>query len=209
VTRPERRTRNRVQLTRAVIARYGATPALILDITDAGARIEHFVRLDVGRRARFRLEWRDKTVEVEATVVRCRVNRFAAGDHATTVYESGLVFNDYVDDAAGALRDFVTAQVTRSLAEQLANARGIRPPRGLPDSEVVAGRGYVRCTLNGNRWDRKWTHKPDQPADGFTVLASEPADNVEQLCQQYARSSAEDRDFIKTLAKVSVERHPA
>lgn len=225
--RQERRRKQRVQLTRGMFAWYGATPTIILDITDGGARIEHFVRLDVGRRGRFRLEWRDKPVTVEATVVSCRVHRFSSGDDGMTVYQSGLYFSEYIDDAAGALRDLVATHVARSLAEQVANARGIGPvternmpvfrsgamsmsgvdgkKRLLPESELVMHRGYVRCTLDGNRWEKKWTRKPEQPENGFTVLASEPSDHIDQLCETYRKASEEERAFIRTLAKVSVE----
>ena len=229
----ERRKKKRVQLTRGLIARYGATPAVILDITDAGARIEHFTRLDVGRKARFRFDWKEKPIEVEATVVACKIHRFAHGEQGTTVYQSGLFFTDYIEQAAEALRDFVATLVARSLAEQVANARGIGPVtqrnmpvfrsggvvstngvdatdekarRMLPHSSVATERGYVRCTLNGSRWDKKWSRTPEEPAEGFTVLASEPDDHVEQLCSTYLRSDAEDRKFIKLLARASVER---
>lgn len=228
----DRRKKKRIQLTRGLIARYGATPAVILDITDAGARIEHFTRLDVGRKARFRFDWKDKPIEVDATVVACRVHRFAHGEQGTTVYQSGLFFSDYIEQAADALRDFVAAHLARSLAEQVANARGIGPiternmpvfrsgvvatngidatdekaKRMLPRSSVAIDRGYVRCTLNGSRWDKKWSRTPEEPEEGFTVLAVEPDDHVEQLCQAYLRGNPEDRKFIRLLARASVER---
>ncbi len=228
--RPERRKKQRIQLTRGMLARYGATPVIILDITDSGARIEHFVRFDVGRRARLRLEWRDNPVEVDALVVSCRIHRFAHGDDGTTVYQSGLFFHDYFEEAQNALRDLVATHVAHSLAEQVANARGIGPVlernmpvfrsgvvttgnideksrKMIPTSSIVIDRGYVRCTLVGRRWEKKWSRSPEQPEDGFTVLASEPAENVDQLCDVYERGTAEERAFIRTLAKVSVERN--
>ena len=229
----ERRKKKRIQLTRGIISRYGATPAIILDITDAGARVEHFTRLDVGRKGPFRFEWGEKKIEVEATVVACRVHRFAHGDDGTTVYQSGLFFSQYVGEALATLRDFVAQHVAHSLAEQVANARGIGPviernmpvfrsggvvssgieassqdkaKRMLPQSTVAVDRGYVRCTLIGSRWEKKWSRHPDQPESGFTVLASEPSEHIDQLCDTYYKSNAEDRQFIRLLAAVSVER---
>ena len=231
----ERRKKQRIQLTRGIVARYGATPCVILDITDAGARIEHFVRFDVGRKARFHFDWETQPIDVEATVMSCRVHRFAHGEAGTTVYQSGLFFNDYYDNGLAVLRDFVAAHVARSLAEQVANARGIGPvternmpvfrsgvmstngidttdeksKRMIPQSAVVIDRGYLRCTLNGKSWEKKWSRTPEQPENGFTVLASEPADHVEQLCETYLKGNPEDRQLIRLLAQVSVERAEA
>src|SRR5947209_7565517 len=141
----ERRKKKRIQLTRGIVARYGATPAVILDVTDAGARIEHFVRLDVGKKARFQFQADDKSIAVEAEVRSCRVHRFAHGEAGTTVYQSGLLFTQFFEDSQTLLRDFVITHVARSLAEQVANARGIGPviERNMPlfRSGVVATEG--------------------------------------------------------------------
>ncbi|HUP48206.1 MAG TPA: hypothetical protein VNA04_05380 [Thermoanaerobaculia bacterium] len=230
----ERRKKQRVKLTRGIIARFGTTGAIVLDITDAGARIEHFVRLELGRKARFRFEWQQKEIDLEATVRSCRVHRFAHGDEGTTVYQSGLLFADVTDDAAATLREMVATIVSRSLAEQVANARGIGPvternmpvfrsgavvgggldrgqgkaQRYLPTSEVAVDRGYTRCTLVANRrWEQKWTRSPDQPPEGFTVLATEPQEHVDQLCETYLQATEDGRRLIRRLAEASVEHH--
>jgi hypothetical protein len=229
--RQERRKKKRIQLTRAIIARYGATGAVLMDISDSGARIEHFARLDVGKRAPLRFDWNKKVIEVEAQVMSCRIHRFAHGDDGATVYQSGLSFIEYAGDAYSALRDMIALYVARSLAEQVANARGIGPvgerhmpvfrsgvvassgraedpeksKRMLPDSAIVAERGYVRCSFVNRRWDKKWTRASDQPDDGFTVLATEPQDHVDQLCETYQRGNAEDRRLIQLLARLSIE----
>ena len=230
---PERRKKKRIRLTRGLIARFGTMGAIILDISDAGARIEHFNRLDVRKKALFRLEWQQQPIETTAQVVSCKVHRFDHGDQGTTVYQSGLYFTEYAGDSAAKLRDLANTVVARSLAEQVANARGIGPviernmpvfrsggvvaneleanqesaERLIPTSEVVIDRGYIRCTLIGGvRFDQKWSRTPDQPAEGFTVSAAEPSEHVEQLCENYLNGSEEDRKLILLLAQLSVQK---
>jgi len=214
MARKERRKKKRIQLTRGILARFGTVSAIILDITDAGVRIEHFNRLDLHRTASFRFEWQKKPIEVVAEVRSCRVHRFAAGDDGSTVYQSGLFFATYVDDAETALRNMVSTIVARSLAEQVANARGIGPviERDMPvfrDGAVAgasADRGYVCCRLvGGNRFEKKWSRTPDAPVDGFTVSATEPAELVDQLCENYLRGDMRQRELIRILARVSVD----
>lgn len=229
--RPERRKKQRIQLTRGIIARLGTLGVIILDLTDSGARVEHFTRLDIGKRARFRFEWEGCEIAVDAQVMSCKVHRFAHGDSGATVYQSGLFFSDYAGDSLTLLKDMVAKLVGRSLAEQVANARGIGPviernmpvfrsgvvaasgldtnqesqKRFIPETELVVDRGFVRCTLIGRRWDKKWTRSSEQPEEGFTILATESAEHVDQLCETYLNAGADERRLIQALAKLSVE----
>lgn len=223
----------RIALTRGVIARFGSLGVVMIDASETGARIEHFTRLEIGRIAPLRFDWKDGEIVANASVVSCRVHRFVHGEQGATVYQSGLRFVDYVGESQGRLKEMVATAVARSLAEQVANARGIGPilehdmpifrsgvvtakgleakpgdaARLLPKSEIVIERGYIRCTLvNNNRWDKKWSRTPDQPADGFTVLATEPDEHVDQLCENYLSGTPEERELIKLLARVSVEK---
>lgn len=233
-SRPERRGKQRIQLTRALIARLGTMGAVIIDASDGGVRIEHFTRLEVGKKARFRFDWQDRSIEVDAVVVACRVHRFTPGDDGATVYQSGLSFTEHYGDSLAQLRRMVSTYVARSLAEQVANARGLGPileseanmpvfrsgvvsvggidptsdaaRRFVPGADLVADRGFFRCSLIGNcRWDRKWTRSPNQPEEGFTVLATEPQDHVDQLCETYLKAASDDRRLIQLMARVSVE----
>lgn len=235
VNRPERRKKMRIALTRGVIARFGSMGVIMIDASETGARIEHFTRLEIGRKAQLRFEWKGADILVDAVVVSCRVHRFVHGEQGATVFQSGIFFAEYEGDAQAKLKDMVSTAVARSLAEQVANARGLGPVTGndmpvfragvvsarglqgkpedaarlLPKSEIVADRGYIRCTLTNNRWDKKWSRTPDQPADGFTVLATEPAEHIDQLCENYRLGDAEERSLIKLLARVSVEKSDA
>src|SRR5712692_9801803 len=231
--RPERRKRQRVALARGIFARFGTIDVIIVDISEGGARVEHFTQFNVGKKALLRFEWQQETIETQASVVSCKVHRFAHEEKGTTVYQSGLFFTDQVEDTAVRIHEMVTMLVARSLAEQVANARGIGPviernmpvfrsggvvaneleanqesaERLIPTSEVVIDRGYIRRTLiGGMRFDQKWSRTPDQPAEGFTVSAAEPSEHVEQLCENYLKGSEEDRKLILLLAQLSVEK---
>jgi hypothetical protein len=216
--RPERRSKQRIQLTRAIAARLGTMSVVILDVTDSGARVEHFTRLDVGRKIRLRFMWQIASIEVEAKVVACRVHRFAHGDDGATVYQSGLFFTGFERDSQTMLQEMVTRMVSLSLAEQVANARGLGPvlENEMPvfREGVVAttridtkvGRGYLRCTfIDNRRWEKKWSRTPEQPPDGFTLLATEPDDHVNQLCDTYKHCDRHQRELIRVLAQLSVE----
>ena len=232
--RQERRKRTRIALTRGVIARFGTQGVVMIDASESGARIEHFTKLELGRIASFRFDWKGAEVTSTARVVSCRVHRFVHGDQGATVFQSGLQFIDYVGASQTKLKEMVSTAVARSLAEQLANARGIGPvtesdmpvfrqgvvtakglaakpeevARLLPKSEILVDRGYIRCTLVNNiRWDKKWSRTPEPPLEGFTVLATEPAEHVDQLCENYLHGNAEERDLIRLLARVSVEHN--
>ena len=224
----------RIALTRGLLARFGTLSVVMIDASETGARIEHFTKLELGRIAAFRFDWKANEITANARVVSCRVHRFVHGEQGATVFQSGLQFVDYVGDSQVKLKDLVSLAVARSLAEQVANARGIGPvtetdmpvfrkgivsargieatpdeaARRLPKSDVVVHRGYIRCTLvNNMKWDKKWSRTAEQPLDGFTVLATEPQDHINQLCESYEHGNAQERELIRLLARVSVEKN--
>lgn len=230
----ERRNKTRIQLTRGLLARYGTMGAIILDITDGGARIEHFNNLPVHKSNTFRFEWQGVPIQTTAQVRSCRIHRFAADEGGTNVYQSGLLFTDFTGDAHAQIREMVSTIVARSLAEQVANARGLGPiieseknmpvfragvveakglepnqqgaDRFIPSTGIVVERGFVRCTLIGGvRFEKKWTRKSDQPEQGFTVSAGEPPELVDQLCESYLHGDEEQRKLIAALARASVD----
>lgn len=231
--RPERRQKKRIALARGLLARFGTMDVVMIDVSEAGARIEHFSQLHVGKKARFRFEWQQTMMETEAMVVSCKVHRFAHEEKGTTVFQSGIFFSDYVGESSSRIREMVRMLMARSLAEQVANAHGIGPvternmpvfragvvassglepaPAGttsrIPSTQIVVDRGYVRCTLvNNNRWNKKWSSSPDQPAEGFTVPATESVDHVDQLCETYIKADVDGRRLIQLLARLSVEK---
>ncbi|HEY5610331.1 MAG TPA: PilZ domain-containing protein [Thermoanaerobaculia bacterium] len=232
--RPDRRKKQRIQLSQPLVGRVGTIGAVLVDLSESGARVEHYTRLKTGSLTRFRFQWEADGVETECIVVSCRVQRFSPGDDGLTVYQSGLLFTQPQGETASVLRRMVSAFVSRALAEQVANARGIGPilakdmpifregvvssnsfehthsedTRHLIPSKLLAHeKGFIRCRLvRGNWWERKWVRSKEQPSDdGFTVSASEPADQIEKLCEAYRVADAETRRLIRLMAQMSLE----
>lgn len=227
---PERRRKTRLRLTRSLIARYGAQGVVVVDIHDVGARIEHFAPLTVGKSATLVFDWQSTRIEATAAVVSSRVHRFAEGRDGGTVYQSGLSFVNPSAETLAALRELMSTSIARSMAEQVANLRGLGPvserdmpvfrPGGMVAGEGVdtsqttrrripiakAHAGYIRCTLlSGRQWEKRWTRNAEAPEDGFTVLATEPRDQIDMLCDDYRRTDSETRRLIRLLARITVE----
>jgi hypothetical protein len=198
--RNDRRKKARVKLTRGLIAHFDTAGGVLIDASESGARIEHFTRHQVGKKAPFRFEWDRKPIEAEAKVVWSRVHRLTHADQGT-VFQSGLCFENSISE----MQTMVTTLIARSLAEQMANARGLGP--AAQRSMNVPDRGFIRCTLVGeHRWDKKWSRMADQPEAGFTVPATETDENIDQLCETYVKSDADGRNLIQLMAQLSVER---
>lgn len=231
--RTERRNGNRVRLASPIVARIGSYGAIVLDVSERGARIEHYTRLTTGQTAMLRFEAEQRSIAAECRVVSCRVVRFASGDDGLTVYQSGLMFTHPFDDGtAVVMKSLGTGLIARTLAEQVANAKGTLPSnerampifRGelmtsndfsanaaekdkhlIPIKKLVTERGYLCCRLErGARWVKKWTTNPAQPREGFTVAAHEPAEQVELLCTTYANGDRAARQLIRLMAAMSL-----
>src|SRR5260370_38808189 len=97
-SRTERRKKKRTALARGVLARFGTLDVIMIDVSDAGARIEHFTQLKVGRKTRFHFEWQAEKIPTQAAVRSWKVHRFATEEDGTTVFQSVLSFTSYVGE---------------------------------------------------------------------------------------------------------------
>lgn len=227
----ERRREKRLPLAEPIVARYGTSAVVVIDLSVGGALIEHYSRLDRDTERPLRLQWGSDDFGIRARVIRCSVDRILPGDDGLTIYRSGLRFEESDAEQVARLKELIHGVVAATLAEQRANARGDQPDTSrempvfrdgilttadpgldekmgklLPGSAIVRERGYLRMTLNGNRFKRTWTLDPTQPPDGFTVSAGEPQADIELLCRAYLESGSEGRQLIRNLAQASLEK---
>src|SRR5205809_314982 len=59
--------------------------------------------------------------------------------------------------------------------------------------------------LNGS-WRRTATTRPEQPANGFTISATEDREHIEMLCHTFANSDEPGRRLIKLMAELSISQ---
>ncbi len=228
----QRRRVNRVQLAQPLVARLGATQVILFDVSIFGARIEHDVPLTPGSRTKLIFRWGDENIAVDCQIVRSRLERFSTGADGMTVYHSGLKFGEIPAPTRVRLKNMLGLFISRALEEQKLNARGVVPEHehdhmpifrdgqltvnasdkaeaaggaALPMSRLAKSSGYVCYTLErGTQWRAKRTLDPAQPANGFTISASEEKQQAEQLCEAYVKSDPEGRHIIRMFAELSI-----
>jgi len=229
--RDNRRRSERIRLSESLVARFGTEGVVLVDVSDLGAKIEHYHRVKVGEQKIFRLRVKELAVAIQSRVVVSKVHRFASGDDGLTVYRSGIEFMTATDDDLESVRQMISSARAQTLVEQVANAKGFVPPKGempifsggilttnqvriasekteehlLPKKALVKDIGYIRFYKRVGRWMKIWTMDPTQPEEGFTVSANEPVEQVDKLCDLYRNGNQETRDLVRLLASTSLE----
>lgn len=229
---PRTRRVQRVHLPQPLIARLGTAQVVVIDVSVLGARIEHTAALSAGAAARLVFKWEDADITVECRIVRSRLERFSVGADGLTVYHSGLEFMNMAASTKAALKNMISIFITRALEEQKMNARGEMPQHAinkmpifrhggqltadqkdvkeavgssvLPTSRIAKDSGYVCYQWESNGWREKRTHDPGQPAQGFTISALEDTEQVQLLCDAYARADEQGRKMIQLFAQLSI-----
>jgi hypothetical protein len=227
----KRRRVHRIRLSPPVLGRLGGASVVLVDVSLDGAKIEHSEPLKIGAAGTLSFDWEEGKIALRAKVTRCKLERFAgSGGEGLTVYHSGLLFTD-PDEERDDLKAWISRHISRALEEQKANARGQLPvsvdhmpifrdhtlaatPREAataigsrdqrPAARIARESSYICCRLDRNSWKKTRTRSPQQPENGFTVSASEDLEQVEKLCETYRNGDGPAREFIRTLARLSI-----
>lgn len=195
-TRPEeRREYQRLNLYEPIEGTFEHDKVRILDVSENGALFETFSPMGIGSMGTLRFGWREKSIAVDAEVVR--------GDE----HRVGIRFLH--GDAA--LMTFIAEAAEERLRAQRANALGIRNENGIDGDRTITNTsqslisGLVSWTLKDGKWRKRAALIPDQPPNGFTISAGETDDQVELLCTTYENGDDDTRDLIRTMAEMSVQ----
>ncbi len=129
----------RIHLSKPLVGKIGGKGAVICDVSLTGLRAEHDVPLKIGTEVRVSFTWHETSIEVSATVIRCKLETLSNG---LTVFESGLSLSETTSSGARRLRAQITAELMHAFEEQKANARG-EVPRFLQRMIVFARGGQL------------------------------------------------------------------
>ncbi|MEK6373398.1 MAG: PilZ domain-containing protein [Acidobacteriota bacterium] len=193
----DRRTFQRLNLTKAIEGRFGDRAVRIADVSASGAQLIVDAPMESGTRARLQFSWRAEEVDVIAEVTR------SDDGHA------GVRFVEAND----ALRNLLAASVLEILHAQEANAGGDRARNVIGDDATLTAASereltdaFLSFRLGDGGWKRRRSLLPDQPDDGFTIRAGVPQEDVDLLCRTYEGGDAESRRLTRLMAELSVSR---
>jgi hypothetical protein len=110
----DKRRIQRIDLDQPVDANFLNTSVTLLDLSTAGARIEHTAPMKAGRQSRLEFEFGAARIAVLCEVVRSRLQRSSVKGGAI-VYQTGLRFVDPAEPARATVRQIVAAIVTSRL----------------------------------------------------------------------------------------------
>jgi hypothetical protein len=210
----ERRHAQRFPLPKKAPATFGGFAADIVEISLTGCQIEHTDRIAPKAHLPLKFKWRGSPVKVDATVLRSEM-RSIGGKPG---YSSGLAFCDTPAESPGVVRDIVgwLAEAAKNAMPQepVAAPAPAKAPAPAPapapavkqsvqevpfvrvadedDAELVSA-PYLQCILSAGQWDKIFVENPQQPSEGFTIVAPLNDAEADVLCRAYQAANGPKR----------------
>jgi len=220
----DRRGAGRYALPKPVPATFGGFPATLVEFSLTGCRIEHVDRVTPRVALPLRFSWRGAEVRLQATLVRSEMIPVLGRPG----YASGLEFGELIDGASAVVRDIVNwlidaaakkvgaqpppppaakAEVERAATSVPAEAIPLLPNDAeVEDEPETLSTQYLQCTFSGGRWEKLYVDKPEQPADGFTILAVSDEREVDVLCRAYQTAGVQARRAMRASFELAIAR---
>ncbi|MGZ7040327.1 MAG: hypothetical protein ACXVH7_00920 [Thermoanaerobaculia bacterium] len=191
-------------MLRPLAASVAGRRVYIIDLSVSGFSVVHQDSIGrIGEEPLLTFEWEGKKITVRCAIARTGVERAGTATQPT-LYQSGLDIADLADEGRNALRELVHNHVERALDEQKANAKGI-PPLAVQYEQSGNATEFVRHELVAGKWRYFRTRDKEQPANGFTIAADHPENEVEMLREAYAKGDRSMREIIRQTAELSIK----
>lgn len=204
----QRREPSWIGLPRPISAQLSGVPVSVLDAAPGAILIEHLRELG---KAPLKLEfmWQGQRVELLVRSERV-VEEFWDMTAKGNIYASELRITDNSDQY-----DMLLENLNRSIEKaQQANLLGEISGNLIEGNSSIADLGaarrerltsYITWHLLPEGWRREATTSSDQPANGFTVAAHEPEEQVELLRLAYEEADSDGRKMMREFAALSLQ----
>ncbi|HEX6100274.1 MAG TPA: hypothetical protein VF432_28425 [Thermoanaerobaculia bacterium] len=191
-----------LRLAKAVPAKLGGDALLMLDLGPSHALLSG--RCSYAPGTEHEVAFAEIGIRVR---VRCRIT---AVERHQLAPESDVLVRFL--ERSEALEELIARYQEQIHLAEAANAEGdsarnvIHGDRMLSDlgSAARSRQTFLRCQLGGDGWSREATAVRDQPRDGFTISASETADQIQLLQLAYEESDEPERQLLREFAAASL-----
>jgi len=210
----QRRNAERITLKEPIVATIGDMEVRIMEISLIGGRIEHIGRLAMNANVTLHFRWSGEKIQLRAKIARTEM-RSVGGK---TGYSSGVDFAKTPEEAPATLQRIIASFLKKAEPPPpppppppIFDAS--TPPPFLPniDDDVVEEIGseaevlpYVRCVWEEEQWVKERTRDPKQPMQGFTMLAPDSEDEIDDFCRTYTVADPETQRMIRLSFELAI-----
>lgn len=179
--------------------------ARIVELSLVGAGIEHTARAAINAVVPLDFIWRGERVVLRATIARSEL-RVVNGKN---VYFSGVSFCGAIFDSPPTIR-----RIMRSIVDQTISADAFAPRKSErvaffkdEDEDVSSTAPYLECILEDGGWRKRRVWTPNQPREGFTMIAPENPAAIDPICKNYENATADARRMFRASAELSIAQN--
>ncbi len=227
----QRRYAERITLKEPIVAMIGDMETRIVEISLIGGRIEHVARLNMNSAVTLQFRWQGENVKLKAKIARTEM-RSIGGKMG---YSSGVDFAKTAAEAPVILQRIVASFIEPESMPLPEAAPALKPPAPKPPAAAPARRQplssepapflpeieedeveeiseesevlpYVECAWVEEQWVTRRTREPKQPRQGFTMLAPDSEEEIEEFCKTFEVADPETQRMIRVSFELAIAR---
>ena len=216
----QRRYAERITLKEPIVAMIGDMEARIVEISLIGGRIEHIGRLNMNSAVTLQFRWQGENVKLKAKIARTQMSSIGG----KMGYSSGVDFAKTAAEAPVILQRIVASFIEPESLELPEPAPppkvAASPPKpkapapflpAIDDeieeiSEEAEVLPYVECAWVEEQWVKRRTREPKQPRQGFTMLAPDSEEEIDQFCKTFEVADPETQRMIRLSFELAIAK---
>jgi len=229
----QRRYAERITLKEPIVAMIGDMEARLVEISLIGGKIEHIGRLNMGSAITLQFRWQGENVKLKAKIARTQMSSiggkmgYSSGvDFAKTAAEAPVILQrivaSFIEPESIPLPEKPPEKPQQQPQKQPApppkqsrQPISSAPAPFLPEidddefeeisaeSEVLP---YVECAWVEEQWVTRRTREPKQPLQGFTMLAPDSEEEIEEFCKTFEVADPETQRMIRLSFELAIAR---